>query len=172
MAETPSYSKGYLYGLVSTAALGAFYFGYEMGVMNPLQFYLELDIYHWDDKSASFYIGMLSAFLPLGAIPGAFFSGKIAAYFGRRYACMICDAIAMVGLVLTLVVNLPTMAIGRFICGISVGINSVLVPLYINEISPIHIKGVMGAANQIFICLGVLLAYIMFMGCPIHLLDM
>lgn len=71
---------------------------------------------------------------PFGAIFGAFFTGdKLLNSFGRRTNLFIADIIGIIGSVLfgssqsVYTVSL----IGRFIMGISSGINSVLVPIYV-----------------------------------------
>ena len=161
MQKSPEFNRFYLYSLVFNAALGSFYFGYIIGVLNPLEFYLAYDVYHWPEEKINFYIGLIGAMVPLGAIPGAFFAGKFASSYGRRKSFIISDVIAFGGLICSIFAELPIMLVGRFISGFCVGLNSVLVPLYINEVSPISVKGIMGSMNQIFICLGILIAYAM-----------
>ena len=47
---------------------------------------------------------------------------------------------------------------GRGICGFAVGLNSMLVPLYIKEVSPVVISGKTGTYNQLFITVGCFVA--------------
>jgi len=63
--------------------------------------------------------------------------------------------------ILTLFQNLPVLLIGRLVCGLSVGLNSAIVPLFINEVSPIELNGVTGTMNQVGICMGVLTSYLL-----------
>ena len=51
--------------------------------------------------------------------------------------------------------HLFALIIGRFIIGLSVGVYSVVVPIFINEISPAKMKGSYGVASQIFITAGI-----------------
>ena len=62
------------------------------------------------------------------------------------------------GTILFIVPNINVGIAGRFICGISVGLNSVIVPLYVREISPKQISGMMGSFNQGFINVGNILS--------------
>jgi len=78
----------------------------------------------------------------------------------------ITDSIAILGSGLTAIANLPILIIGRFLCGFAVGLNSSLVPLYINEVSPIQLNGITGSMNQILICLGLLTSYLLGYGIP------
>jgi MFS family permease len=48
---------------------------------------------------------------------------------------------------LTLIENIYLLIAGRAICGFAVGLNSALVPLYINEISPTSVSGIAGTMN-------------------------
>ncbi len=48
--------------------------------------------------------------------------------------------------------------LGRSICGLTTGLNSVLVPLYVKELSPVVISGSMGSYNFIFVTIGVFIA--------------
>ena len=45
------------------------------------------------------------------------------------------------------------------ICGLVVGLNSVLVPLYIYEISPTQVRPAMLAINQVMIAAGIAASY-------------
>ena len=38
--------------------------------------------------------------------------------------------------------------------GLSTGLNSSIVPIYIKEFSPTNMSGILGSFNQIFICIG------------------
>ncbi|KAL2331275.1 hypothetical protein Fmac_018856 [Flemingia macrophylla] len=44
------------------------------------------------------------------------------------------------------------MITGRLLVGISIGVASVIVPLYISEISPTEIHGALASVDQLFIC--------------------
>ncbi|KRX03993.1 Major facilitator superfamily domain, general substrate transporter [Pseudocohnilembus persalinus] len=51
--------------------------------------------------------------------------------------------------------------IARFIQGIVVGVNSMLIPRYLREISPINLSGVTGIMNQGFINFGILIGFVL-----------
>ena len=48
--------------------------------------------------------------------------------------------------------------LGRFLCGLGAGVSVVVVPLYLNEISPVAQRGQFGFMSQLAINLGILLA--------------
>jgi sugar porter (SP) family MFS transporter len=158
-----NYHFGFIFLIVFNAGLGAFFFGYSMGALNPLEKLLEYDIF---PGMSSLAIGMFGSFVSAGGIPGSFSGGKLANSVGRRNAFIITDAIGVVGVLLTLIQNLYIVLIGRVICGVAVGLNSALVPLYINEVSPVSLSGITGSMNQVLICLGIVVAYLMGYGVP------
>ena len=63
---------------------------------------------------------------------------------GGRKALLISDLIAILGSILFVVTNFYVAAIGRFICGLSVGIYSALCPAYISSLSPKSLRGPCG----------------------------
>lgn len=44
-----------------------------------------------------------------------------------------------------------TLMAGRFVAGLFCGLFSGLVPMYLNELAPINLKGLAGTMNQLFI---------------------
>jgi len=55
----------------------------------------------------------------------------------------------------TLAPTLPLFALGRFLSGLGAGAATVIVPLYISEISPAETRGFWGAATQVMINVGI-----------------
>ncbi|KAJ7316961.1 hypothetical protein JRQ81_003123 [Phrynocephalus forsythii] len=49
----------------------------------------------------------------------------------------------------------------RFLIGITIGIYSAVVPIYLGEISPVNSRGIIGMVPQLFLSLGVLLAQVL-----------
>nr|CAB3456987.1 unnamed protein product [Digitaria exilis] len=54
--------------------------------------------------------------------------------------------------------SLDEMLLGRFLVGIGIGVNTVLVPLYISEVAPTKYRGFLGTLCQIGTCLGIIAA--------------
>lgn len=54
----------------------------------------------------------------------------------------------------------------RLISGLSGGMNTVLVPLYINEISPEEVSGLTGSLYTVAMSLGSFVSYLMGLGLP------
>ncbi|MCL7045299.1 hypothetical protein MKW94_011201, partial [Papaver nudicaule] len=52
--------------------------------------------------------------------------------------------------------SLDEILLGRFLVGLGIGVNTVLVPIYISEIAPTRYRGSLGALCQIGTCLGII----------------
>jgi sugar porter (SP) family MFS transporter len=163
MGQGSKFHTLFICAAVFNCGLGAFFFGYNMGDLNPLQLLLQNGIY---SGLPNWQVGLIGSLISAGAIPGSFFGGQLANKVGRKYAMIITDLIAICGVMLTLVQEIYILLIGRFLCGVAAGLNSSLVPLYINEVSPVEYNGVTGSMNQVLICLGVLASYLMGYGVP------
>lgn len=50
--------------------------------------------------------------------------------------------------------------LGRVLTGFGVGVISFTVPVYISEIAPKHLRGGLGAVNQLSVTIGIMLAYL------------
>jgi len=65
-----------------------------------------------------------------------------------------------------LIGNQYCLLFGRLISGVCVGFNSSLVPLYIAEVSPAEARGVTGSFTQVFVSIGILIAYLFGLHVP------
>ncbi len=138
------------------AALGGVLFGYDLGIIaGVLPFVTEL----WD--LSSWATGLLTASVAIGAVVGAIFSARTNQRLGRRRTIQLAGAIAFVGSLLAATAPSIELLTGfRFIIGIGVGLSSSTVPTYISELAPARLRGALGALNQIFIVLGILIAFL------------
>lgn len=97
--------------------------------------------------------------MPVGAIIGAFSGGIMASKLGRRKTFILADIIGMIGCTIWVFQGNAPLLLGRLIGGVAVGINSAIVPLYINEISPMKISGSMGSMTQLMVNAGILISF-------------
>ncbi|XP_074308306.1 plastidic glucose transporter 4 [Silene latifolia] len=143
---------------VGVACLGAILFGYHLGVVNGALEYLSADLAITGNAVLQ---GWVVSILLAGATVGSFTGGSLADKFGRTRTFQL-DAIPLaIGAYLCATAQtIQMMMIGRLLCGIGIGISSALVPLYISEISPTEIRGALGSVNQLFICIGILVALV------------
>lgn len=68
--------------------------------------------------------------------------------------------LGIVSLLLNLKRELISLFGFRILSGIVVGMNSMLVPIYISEISPVSLQGLNGSMNQVFINVGIIFSFI------------
>eukprot|EP00877_Chromochloris_zofingiensis_P006596 jgi/Chrzof1/218/Cz01g07160.t1 len=150
---------------VAVACMGAFAFGYHLGVVNgPLEA-IAKDLGFAGNKALQ---GLVVSSTLLGAALGSLTGGAFADALGRRKAFMLCAVPMLIGPILSATANnLNTMVAGRLLAGVSIGLSSALVPLYISEIAPTAIRGTLGSLNQLMICLGILGALLINVALPV-----
>eukprot|EP00877_Chromochloris_zofingiensis_P014348 jgi/Chrzof1/9167/Cz03g38140.t1 len=139
---------------IGGALLGAFQFGYQIGVLNTALYYVTKDLTY--DNEA-----VLSSAVVLGAMFGAICSGKFADKVGPKTAQIVNAVPFIIGAVLSAVSphrHVGFLA-GRVISGLGAGAASLYTPRYIAEIAPTSLRGRLGSQNQVFINVGILVAY-------------
>lgn len=98
--------------------------------------------------------------LTLGCMFGALVNGPIADRFSRRWSLLFANIVFLIGSIIqAAAVNVPMIFIGRFIAGISVGMLSMVVPLYLSELAPPNIRGGLVALQQLGITVGIMVAF-------------
>lgn len=100
--------------------------------------------------------GFLTASYTIGGFLGSVYASKLAGSRGKRNTLLLSAISIGIGSLLMSLSNFFTMIlIGRTIIGIGCGINTVLVPIYLSEISPSQIRGSVGVMNQLAIVFGI-----------------
>uniref|UniRef100_A0A0D6R2G5 Major facilitator superfamily (MFS) profile domain-containing protein n=1 Tax=Araucaria cunninghamii TaxID=56994 RepID=A0A0D6R2G5_ARACU len=151
-------SSGTVLPYVGVACLGAILFGYHLGVVNGALEYLAKDLGFAENTVLQ---GWVVSSTLAGATVGSFTGGALADKLGRKKTFQLDALPLIVGAFLSATAqNVQAMIIGRLLAGIGIGISSSLVPLYVSEISPTEIRGALGTVNQLFICIGILLALV------------
>jgi sugar porter (SP) family MFS transporter len=141
-------------------ALGGILFGYDLGVISGvLPFITKLwSLSSWDK-------GVITASISVGAVIGAIFSPRVNELLGRRRTIMIAAVIVVLGTIAaTFSPSFGMLVVSRLIIGIGIGFSSSTVPTYLSELAPAKLRGAMGALNQIFIVLGILIAFLVSYG--------
>lgn len=138
------------------AALGGFLFGFDTGVVSGALPYIGKSL-HLDAFGKSWVVGSLL----LGAIAGAFASGKLADLLSRKWTKFVSGCVfAVAGICSAFAPTIELLVAARFVLGLAVGTASFVAPMYIAEHSPRHLRGGMTAFNQFMVTLGILIAYI------------
>ena len=141
----------YLFG-----ALGGILFGYDSGVIAGALLFIRKDMV----LSAQLQ-GMVVGGLLLGAMVGAFGTGRFAERFGPRKMLIAAGSMFIVTSILSALAPNPlSLIVARVLIGITIGVSTVQVPLYLSEISPKHTRGGLSSLNQLAIATGILISYV------------
>lgn len=104
--------------------------------------------------------------MPGGSFIGALASGFLTDIFGRKRAIQIGSVIWCIGSIIVCASqNIGMLVAGRFINGLSVGICSAQVPVYVSELAPPSKRGRVVGAQQWAITWGILIMFYISYGC-------
>lgn len=110
--------------------------------------------------------GFAVASFCVGALVGGLLGGYIQTKLGRRKAIFFNSlGYTIGGILISCSTSSAMFIVGRIVCGLSCGVGSLTVPIYVGEISTIKSRGVMGTVNQIMTSTGIMLACII--GLPL-----
>jgi sugar porter (SP) family MFS transporter len=153
-------------------SMGGLLFGYDTGqisgfqeMSNYLERYGELgpDGYSFSHVRSGLIVSLLS----IGTLVGALCGAPIADKLGRKWSISLWCVILSVGLIVQISApsgNWVQVVLGRWVTGLGVGGCSLLVPMYQGESAPKHIRGAMISSYQLFVTLGIFLAYCINLG--------
>lgn len=137
-------------------ALGGILWGYDTGVIGGAMLFINQDM-----DLSPLVEGMVVSGLLLGAMIGALSSGRLSDRLGRKKLIMAGGVVFVIGtLGAALAVNPPLLITFRLVIGIGVGIVSVVVPMYLSELAPKHIRGALSSLMQLMVTTGIFLAYL------------
>ena len=173
MSTTEKGSKSYLISIVMVAVLGGLLFGYDTAVISGAEkglqaFFMEAKDFVYNDT----WHGFTSASALIGCIIGSGLSGFLATNLGRKKSLIIAGLLFFISALgsmepefLFFEHGTPTYSllimfnIYRIIGGIGVGLASAICPMYIGEVAPSNIRGMLVSWNQFAIIFGQLVVY-------------
>lgn len=126
----------YLLFWVLILAIGAFQFGYAMGELTLLRPSMD---WIYDDQFIPVAVGasLANTMVPVGAVFSSIITGTLS-YYGRRTCIYLANVFIIVGRLLWLFQHIVMLILGRLVVGFGVGIFSVIIPIFILEISPLY----------------------------------
>ena len=173
MQQNQTGSKAYLIRIVMVAVLGGLLFGYDTAVISGAEKGLQAFFMGAIDFTyTDFWHGFTSSSALIGCIIGSALSGVLASNWGRKRTLIFAGVMFFVSawgsmcpetmvlpegkpnLTLLIVFN-----IYRVIGGVGVGLASAVCPMYIGEIAPSNIRGMLVSWNQFAIIFGQLVVY-------------
>jgi len=111
---------------VATTLLGAFLFGYHLGVVNAALEYLAVDI---GIASSTVLQGLVVSITLAGAFAGSVVGGSLNDTYGRCKSFMIASVpLVLGGVMCAYASSANLMLVGRLLCGLGIGLSSCVVP--------------------------------------------
>jgi SP family xylose:H+ symportor-like MFS transporter len=162
-------------GLTFVATLGGLLFGYDTAVISGAVSSIDanfIEPLHLSETARSSLSGWTVSSALFGCIIGAVVAGWISNAIGRKGGMLVAGGLFLLSALGSAFPEIGLGPIGgmgpealtpfilyRILCGVAVGIASMLSPLYIAEIAPSRIRGRLVSFNQLSIVLGMLLVY-------------
>ncbi|WP_159236506.1 sugar porter family MFS transporter [Raoultella terrigena] len=154
---TPERMKISIYIILSVliSSVGGIIFGYDTGIIGGAIVYIGKEFQINDLMQ-----GVIVSMSLLGAMIGALVAGPLADKYGRKVNLFISGICFATGAVISgFSSQIEVLTFARILQGIGVGASSVLVPVYIAELSPAKIRGVLVTSFQLMITVGIVMAY-------------
>ncbi|EMS47813.1 Sugar transport protein 1 [Triticum urartu] len=156
------------------ASSGGLIFGYDIGIsggvtsMDPFLIRFFPSVYAKEQevvdtnqycKFDSVLLTLFTSSLYLAALVASLFASIITRKLGRRATMLGGGVVFLVGAVLNgFAMNIAMLIIGRILLGIGVGFSNQAVPLYLSEMAPAKMRGMLNISFQLMITVGILAA--------------
>ncbi|KJH49451.1 MFS transporter, SP family [Dictyocaulus viviparus] len=157
---------------VTSVTLASFQFGYHIGCVNApgglitdwiIQSHREKYNVTLDKQSADLTWSTIVAVFGVGGAIGGLISGFIADKCGRRNGLLCTNVLVFVATAMMAFVKIFkvywTMVVGRLLIGIYAGL-TILVPMYLTEVPPTNLRGMIGSLHQLLVTIGILVSQV------------
>ena len=152
------FNKSFVYFICLVSAMGGLLFGYDWVVIGGAKPFYELYFGIADSVSDQ---GLAMTIALIGCMIGACTCGWLADKIGRKRLLIVSALVFLLTSIATGAFStFSQFLVARFFGGIGIGIASGLSPMYIAEVSPMHIRGKLVSLNQMTIVIGILAAQI------------
>lgn len=148
------FRKSVLLLVALVAILGGFLFGYDTVVINGANQYLKTHFLLNPSQE-----GLAGSSAIAGCIPGAILAGFFSDRFGRRKVLFVCAILyALSGVLSAVPQTFYQFLWARFLSGLSIGVSSMICPVYIAEMAPPLWRGRLGSLFQLGIVSGIFIS--------------
>lgn len=146
----------WLYVIAVVASLGGLLAGFDMGVISGALLFIN-ETWNMSDLTKGWVVS--SAIV--GAVIGAAGNGVLSDIYGRKKVIIATALIFALGSVICAIASsIFWLIAGRVIIGVAVGMVTFVIPLYLSEISPQKIRGMLVSLFQLAITAGILFSYL------------
>lgn len=164
-------TKNLAFAIGAAALASSFQHGYNTGVVNAPQQHVEAFINHtytrrFKEQPSENTIKMIYSIIVaiycvggmIGGLITAFVSEKLGRKGGLIYNSLLVFAAAALMGFSKHAESYEMIILGRFLIGVNNGLNAGLGPLYLNEISPTHLRGAVGSIYQLVVTISILIS--------------
>ena len=152
--STTRYNLGIVIMTTLSAAIGGFLFGFDSSVINGANVALK-SYFGCSDAQ----LGLAVSMALIGAGLGAYFAGRLADIFGRVHGMLAAAILFFVSAIGSgAPFGIADFIMWRFIGGLGIGVASIIVPIYIAETTPAHLRGRLASMQQFAIVVGIFAA--------------
>ncbi|CAI4226279.1 unnamed protein product [Auanema sp. JU1783] len=158
---------------VFAVTLSSFQFGYHIGCVNApgglitewiIQSHSNTFNQTITNNEADMAWSVAVAIFAVGGMAGGLLSGWLADKVGRKGGLLYNNLFAFIAAALMglskSVGAYPMIILGRLFIGFNCGLSSGLVPMYLTEVSPINLRGMLGSFHQLFLTIAILVSQI------------
>jgi sugar porter (SP) family MFS transporter len=147
--------RGYVWLISVVAAMGGLLFGWDWVVIGGAKPFFQ----RYFELTTEAQIGWANSCALIGCLVGALIAGVSSDKFGRKRLLIIAALLfAVTSLGNALAGTFTIFIVWRILGGAAIGLASNLSPMYIAEVAPAAIRGLLVAINQLTVVIGILLA--------------
>lgn len=142
---------------VGICCLASIQYGYHMAELNAPAKFIRLTL-----NLSQSQIGLITAIFSIGGLVSSTFASKISTKKGLKTS-FVCTSICYIigSFIESNAQSYYTMLFGRFTSGMGAGLAIVYVPIYVNDVAPVDLRGILGSMTQISVNLGILLTQVL-----------
>jgi sugar porter (SP) family MFS transporter len=106
-------------------------------------------------------LGLAVSSALLGTVAGSSVAGSLADIFGRRKTIAVAQMLYAIAILAAAFASaLARFTLYRFVCGVAIGVISVVVPMYLAEVAPSRLRGRIVGSFQLSVSIGVVAAFL------------
>ncbi|KNC83811.1 hypothetical protein SARC_03987 [Sphaeroforma arctica JP610] len=116
----------------------------------------------FDPPITSDQFSWILSLFAVGGMIGGLAGGTLVKMLGPKLSSLITDVVFIAaGFIMAFAPNYGVMMAGRIVLGVASGLCCNCVPIYNNDIAPVHVRGAFGVFHQLFITVGILVANVL-----------